>query len=806
MSAKRKAFCQEMGIGKKPKVITFTDDVDVGDHDDSSDADKDELFDRVCALCDDGGELLCWLMEQNLPAFLSAMSAKRKAFCQETGIGKKPKVITFTDDEDVGDHDDSSDAEKDELFDRVCALCDDGGELLCCEGRCIRSFHPTVESGASSFCESLCYSSEEVGAIQTFLCKNCQYQRHQCFICGRLGSSDKSSGAEVFPCVSATCGHFYHPHCVSELLFPEDKEQAQELQKQIKAGNSFTCPAHKCYVCKKGEDKTMQFAICRRCPKAYHRQCLPRNISFECNDAKNIPQRAWENLLAANRILIYCLDHKISCKVLTPRRDHLLFPGVDGKTEQHPTELLPDKPKVLSERRSKAYGILTDENKVAKLSKEMTSEYTSGYSINKNKKNHAEKVSGLNLSSTMKSSKDVAISEPRKAKNPSMMKKINLFQGSGKSVSMMSVKRYKEKTAVRSVSTGSARTLRTAEMEKRIQALMKSSDSSINMEEFLDKQRRNCTQDKTITLGKVECSVQAIQAALKILQEGGAIEDAKAICAPAVLTQMVKWKKQLKVYLAPFIHGMRYTSFGRHFTNVDKLKQVVDRLCWYVRDGDTIVDFCCGSNDFSCLMKEGLDRMGKKCSFKNYDLIRPKNDFNFEKRDWMSICLEELPEGSNLIMGLNPPYGVQAFHANQFIDKALKFRPKLLILIVPKETERLDRKNTLYDLIWEDDHIFSGKSFYLPGSVDVHDQQMQQWNVDPPPLYLWSRPDWTTKHKAVALQCGHITNNGDTRYSGVSNYLMEENQDCYGDFSSVADGYGDINSILEDVPEASDDF
>lgn len=37
-----------------------------------------------------------------------------------------------------------------------------------------------------------------------------------------------------------------------------------------------------------------------------------------------------------------------------------------------------------------------------------------------------------------------------------------------------------------------------------------------------------------------------------------------------------------------------------------------------------IVDFCCGSNDFSCLMKEKLDKVGKSCSFKNYDLIQPK--------------------------------------------------------------------------------------------------------------------------------------------------------------------------------------
>lgn len=33
-------------------------------------------------------------------------------------------------------------------------------------------------------------------------------------------------------------------------------------------------------------------------------------------------------------------------------------------------------------------------------------------------------------------------------------------------------------------------------------------------------------------------------------------------------------QSKLKVYLAPFLHGMRYTSFGRHFTKVDKLEEV----------------------------------------------------------------------------------------------------------------------------------------------------------------------------------------------------------------------------------------
>lgn len=33
-------------------------------------------------------------------------------------------------------------------------------------------------------------------------------------------------------------------------------------------------------------------------------------------------------------------------------------------------------------------------------------------------------------------------------------------------------------------------------------------------------------------------------------------------------------QKKFRVYLAPFLHGMRYTSYGRHFTKVDKLKEV----------------------------------------------------------------------------------------------------------------------------------------------------------------------------------------------------------------------------------------
>ncbi|KAK1348690.1 hypothetical protein POM88_054937 [Heracleum sosnowskyi] len=494
------------------------------------------------------------------------------------------KKITFEADSQE-DYEDTDGAVDDvEPFDSVCVLCDDGGELICCEDKCLRSFHPNTNAGVDSCCESLGYSYAQVKAMQTFVCNNCQYQQHQCFVCGKLGSSDQSSAPEVFQCANADCGHFYHPSCVAELLQPCDTLKTKELQLKIYSGETFVCPAHKCCVCMEGEDKAvdeLQFAMCRRCPKAYHRKCLPREITFR-SDGKN-DQRAWDGLILG-RILIYCMDHEILSDIGTPKRDHIIFPNVEGKMQT-------------------SSGLLSSKEKLIK-------------------------------------SRDMGNFAPRRPL----------------------------------------------------------------------KQRSNHS----------------------------------GIC------------RGYSNFAGEKIYG--HTYFGQHFTEVSKLELIVDKLKWYVQDGDTIVDFCCGANDFSCLMRERLHKMGKICSFKNYDLFTPKNDFNFEQKDWMTVTSEELPAGSNLIIGLNPPFGVDGNLANKFIDKALTFKPKLLILIVPIETERLDRKKeSPYDIIWEDHHLLPGKAFYLPGSVDVNGKQLEQHNNLAPPLYLWSRPDWTFKHKTIAETCGHGT-------------------------------------------------
>ncbi|OEL26184.1 Protein ENHANCED DOWNY MILDEW 2 [Dichanthelium oligosanthes] len=569
-------------------------------------------------------------------------------------------------------NDDDEEDEDGDLFDSVCAICDNGGELLCCEGSCMRSFHAKLGDGEDSYCATLGYTKAEVKAIKNFLCKNCEYKQHQCFVCGELEPSD-GQNAKVFLCNNATCGHFYHPKCVAQLRHPNNRNEASELEKNIVAGISFTCPVHWCFQCKGLEDRTqepMQFAVCRRCPRSYHRKCLPREISFEDIDALGIITRAWE---LSKRILIYCLDHDMDLDIGTPTRDHLKFPCISK-----PVDSVKKKVKELAKKKRRTSDDL-----------------------------YVEPMQKSSRRVDMKGSFEQPGFEPEKKKAKCLKRMIQPEEPLVERASLVSSLKQHVKEeeqgleSLSSLATGktpqSSFPVIDSDTEERVLALVEKEVCSLTLDDI----SRRCAIpstytssgrqiEKIIARGKLERSIQAVQAALQKLEHGGTIDDAKAVCEVEVLRQLTRWN-------------------------------IVDKLHWYIQPGDTIVDFSCGLNDFSQFMKEKLDKVGKKCNFKNYDVIRPK------------------------IMGLNPPFGLKAILANKFIDKVLTFKPKLIILIVPKETERLDQKRQPYDLVWEDTGSLSGKQnggsgtrneTYMGENTNFVVEKQEQVNGFPPEKHL----------------------------------------------------------------------
>ncbi|XP_031743390.1 protein ENHANCED DOWNY MILDEW 2-like isoform X8 [Cucumis sativus] len=542
---------------------------------------------------------------QFLLAFLEEKPVKRMSchelFFQDAQRNMQPSfIVDDSDDEDMVDdavEEESDDAVEeesdDDVFDSVCAFCDNGGNIICCDGRCMRSFHATEEDGD---CFSLGLSKEEVDAIETFICKNCEYKQHQCYACGNLGSSDQSSGAEVFQCVNATCGYFYHPKCISRLLHPENKVAAGDLEKKIASGESFSCPVHKCSVCALGENKKiweLQFAVCRRCPKSYHRKCLPRKITFEGSEDGETPTRAWEKLLP-NRILIYCLDHEIDEEIETPARDHIKFPGLEESRLPIQKRKLP----ISDTRRGKTIvfrgsrenvvskkGSMPDDlqgKSAAKVSKSFERSSSDGKLLGKvtakslwSSESKNVKLGNISRNSLNQKGESVLMDIDKTIK----VKKSSLV---GKSA--IPTKRFDPSKIYKEDRSGML--LLDANSERRLMDMMKIVASSITLEDVIKKHKVPSTHayslkhvvDKTIKMGKLEGSVVVVRAALRKLEEGCCIEDAEAVCEPEVLNHIFKWK-------------------------------IVDRLHWYIEKGNT---------EAICYLKYSLDSLCTPQSRKKY--------------------------------------------------------------------------------------------------------------------------------------------------------------------------------------------
>ncbi|GJX45000.1 hypothetical protein Tco_0261676, partial [Tanacetum coccineum] len=110
------------------------------------------------------------------------------------------------------ENDDGDDEEDEVLFDSVCAFCDNGGQTLSVYYTAVKDIVlrslSTLDAGFDILASLFCFREIATQydrymipllSIPIFsMTDNCKF-KHQCFACGMLGSSDKSSAAENIP-------------------------------------------------------------------------------------------------------------------------------------------------------------------------------------------------------------------------------------------------------------------------------------------------------------------------------------------------------------------------------------------------------------------------------------------------------------------------------------------------------------------------------------------------------------------------------------------------------------------------------
>lgn len=138
----------------------------------------------------------------------------------------------------------------DDFSDVVCGICRTGGDMICCDGRCLRSFHPK--------CINL--NEEDIPEDAPFVCSDCFSGVQRCFICCHFGMEN-----ELVKCSVAYCGKFYHPSCVNTSIDTKN----------------YVCKLHSCDACGDvviNPSKRNTLWRCFRCPKAFDSKHRPRDV------------------------------------------------------------------------------------------------------------------------------------------------------------------------------------------------------------------------------------------------------------------------------------------------------------------------------------------------------------------------------------------------------------------------------------------------------------------------------------------------------------------------------------------------
>lgn len=168
---------------------------------------------------------------------------------------KKKKAAAKKADGAKGNRKDNEAAVANEL---MCGVCEEGGQLMCCEGGCRRSFH----------LHCLGLTTTPPGA---FVCDACETGVETCLACYQLGEVD-----EMLGCSHDHCGKWYHKQCARELPRASSVEAKGHESKEVK----FLCPRHNCANSGLPEGKGVALLQCARCPIAYHEEHVPAGCTI----------------------------------------------------------------------------------------------------------------------------------------------------------------------------------------------------------------------------------------------------------------------------------------------------------------------------------------------------------------------------------------------------------------------------------------------------------------------------------------------------------------------------------------------
>jgi len=139
-----------------------------------------------------------------------------------------------------------------------CSICEDGGELLMCDGQCGRSFHYK------------CLNLDSLPDDDIWLCDQCKSGKYVCYIC-----KEDNTKVPTRKCSILTCYKYYHVDCAQE-----------NPNTQMQDANNFICSRHICDLCLQAEFDNTTIMQCFRCPTAYHHECaLSSGLIFDMFDA-----------------------------------------------------------------------------------------------------------------------------------------------------------------------------------------------------------------------------------------------------------------------------------------------------------------------------------------------------------------------------------------------------------------------------------------------------------------------------------------------------------------------------------------